>query len=174
MADDPIAVLQTVSADRSVAAPTRDAERLEPLTSIVELSSPTEAHLRAAGVDPSTMSLHELVRGLLTIGGFQLDNSRSGFSTTRIDDGDIYWIARGSETAVVAIVEHEDGSYPELDEQVLAEFAAAVAQSNPRRAMLITDKFGPYSMYERERRDKRLVFVTRERLQSFVDSFGLQ
>jgi hypothetical protein len=28
-------------------------------------------------------------------------------------------------------------------------------------------------MYEREKRDKRLVFITRERLQAFVDSFGI-
>jgi hypothetical protein len=172
--DDPIAVLQTVAADRTVAPPARDGDKLEPLSQLVELSSPTEAHLRAAGVDTSAMSLEDLVLGLLTIGGFRVDSSRQGFSTAKIDDGDIYWIARGAENSVVAIVEHVDGSYPELDDQVLAEFAVAVAQSNPRRAMLVTDKFGPYSMYERERRDKRLVLVTRERLQAFVDSFGLQ
>jgi hypothetical protein len=39
--------------------------------------------------------------------------------------------------------------------------------------MLITDKFSPYSMYERERRDTRTIYVTRERLQAFADSFGL-
>ena len=48
-----------------------------------------------------------------------------------------------------------------------------VAQTNPATAILVTDKFSPYSMYEREKRDSRLVFVTRERLQAFVDSFGL-
>jgi hypothetical protein len=37
----------------------------------------------------------------------------------------------------------------------------------------VTDKFGPYVMYEKERRDPRCRFITRERLQVFVDSFAL-
>jgi hypothetical protein len=172
--NDPIAVLQTVTADRSVAPPARDDDHLEPVSEIVELSTPTEAHLRAAGIDTSSMSLEELVLGLMKIGGYHVGDRRPGFSLPMVDDSDIHWVTRGAESSVLAIIEHVDGSYPELDEQILAAFAAAVAQSNPRRAMLVTDKFGPYAMYERERRDKRLVFVTRERLQGFVDSFGLQ
>ena len=38
---------------------------------------------------------------------------------------------------------HEEGSYPELDDQVLSEFAVGVAQLSPSQAMLITDKFSP-------------------------------
>ena len=85
---------------------------------------------------------------------------------------DVMWITRDGIRSLLVIVRHTEGTYPELDESVLSEFAVAVAQANPSQAILVTDKFSPYAMYERERRDKRLVFVTRERLQAFVDSFG--
>jgi hypothetical protein len=39
---------------------------------------------------------------------------------------------------------------------------------------LITDKYGPYMIYDKERRNPKLRFITRERLQPFVDSFALQ
>ena len=50
----------------------------------------------------------------------------------------------------------------------------SVAEQSPQRAFLVTDKFGPYVMYEKERRDARVRFVTRERLQTFVDGFALE
>lgn len=169
---DPISALQAVAQDSTVVAQPRQGENLEPISAVVELSSPNEAHLRALGVDTSAMSLSELVVGLMTVSGYQVDPGPPGFGLASVSGADVRRVARGSDTAVLVVVEHEAGSYPELDEQVLAQFAVAVAQTNPKRAILVTDKFGPYAMYERERRDKRLVFVTRERLQAFVDSFG--
>lgn len=172
-AHDPIAALQAVAQDSTVVAQARQGENLEPVSALVELSSPNEAHMRALGVDTSTMSLSELVVGLMTVNGYQVDPGPSGFKLGSAPDADVRRVARGSDMAVLVVVEHEPGSYPELDDQVLAQFAVAVAQVNPKRAIFVTDKFGPYAMYERERRDKRLIFVTRERLQGFVDSFGL-
>ncbi len=43
------------------------------------------------------------------------------------------------------------GSHPELDDSVLAKFAIENAQMNPDQAILVTDKYSPYSMYEREK-----------------------
>jgi len=170
---DPIAALQAVAQDSTVVSQPRQGENLESIADLVELSSPNEAHMRALGVDTSSMSLSDLVVGLMTVSGYQVDPGPSGFRLASVPGADVRRVARGSDTAVLAVIEHEAGSYPELDDQILAEFAVAVAQTNPKRAILVTDKFGPYAMYERERRDKRLVFVTRERLQVFVDSFGL-
>jgi hypothetical protein len=39
--------------------------------------------------------------------------------------------------------------------------------------LLISDKFCPFIVYEKERREPRVHFITRERLQQFVDSLAL-
>jgi hypothetical protein len=172
-AHDPIAAVQQVGADTSVAAPSDRSDTLDPVADFIELSSPTEAHLRAIGVDTSSMTLKDLVIGLFRVSGYQVEVGRPGFSLSSVDTADLYWITLDGKGSLLVIVRHELGSYPELDDQVLAEFAVGCAQLNPSQAILVTDKFSPYSMYQRERRDKRLVFVTRERIQGFVDSFGL-
>jgi hypothetical protein len=173
-AHDPIAAVQAVAADTTVSSSSGRSETLEGVGELVELPAPTEAHLRAIGVDLSSMSIEDLVLGLFRASGFTVEAGYPGVSIPSIDPKDIYRFSRGAERGLLAIVPHVDGTYPELDEKVLAGFSVAVAQSNPPRAVLVTDKYGPYAVYERERRDPRLVFVTRERLQGFVDSFSLQ
>jgi hypothetical protein len=170
---DPIAAVQAVVADTSVSASGRS-EALEGVGELVELPAPTEAHLRAIGVDLSSMSLEDLVLGLFRASGFTVEGGYPGVAIPSIDPSDVYRFSRGAERGLLAIVPHVEGTYPELDEKVLAGLAVAVAQANPPRAVMVTDKYGPYAIYERERRDPRLVFVTRERLQGFVDSFSLQ
>lgn len=171
---DPIAAVAAVAADSSVAAQTGRSDTLEPVSELVELSGPTEAHLRAIGVDTSSMTLDDLVLGLFRVSGYHVEVGRQGFAPMKsAASANIYWVNRSGVASLVIVVSHEEGSYPELDDQVLSEFAVGVAQLNPSQAMLITDKFSPYSMYEREKRDKRTIFVTRERLQAFADSFGL-
>jgi hypothetical protein len=170
---DPVASLQAVTADSTVAAATSRSDSLEPVSEIVELTTPGEAHLRSLGVDPATMSLEDLIVGLFRINGYQIDTSRAGFAMASVEPDKILWIGRDGQSFPLVIIDHVVGTYPELDDQVLSEFSVGVAQANPTRAILVTDKFSPYAMYDRERRDKRLVCVTRERLQSFVDSFGL-
>lgn len=170
---DPIAAVQAVAADSSVASAGGRSDSLEPVAELIELSTPTEAHLRASGVDPSTMGLEELVLGLFTVNGYQVAPGPQGFLPAHGDATSVHVVTRDGKRTLLVIHPHDADSYPELEEQLLSEFAVGVAQSSPDRAVLVTDKFSPYAMYERERRDKRLVFVTRERLQAFVDSFGL-
>lgn len=170
---DPIGAVQAVAADVSVAKPSGASDSLEPVVDLVELSGPTEAHMRSLGIDTSSMSLEDFAVGLLRVSGYQVDPGPSGFSLPSVGNAKVFRASRGADTAILAIVGHTDGEYPELDEKVLAEFSVAVAQASPKRAILVTDKFGPYAMYERERRDKRLVLITRERLQAFADSFEL-
>lgn len=171
---DPIAAVAAVAADSSVAAQSGRSDTLEPVSELVELSGPTEAHLRAIGVDTSNMTLDDLVLGLFRVSGYNIEVGRQGFTPMKsAPSANIYWANRSGASSLIIVVSHEEGSYPELDDQVLSEFAVGVAQLGPARAMLITDKFSPYSMYEREKRDKRTIFVTRERLQAFADSFAL-
>lgn len=173
LVDDPIAAVQEVVADTAVAAPSSDISILEPVHEFVRLSGPTEAHLRSIGVDTDAMSLNDLVLGLLRVSGYDVHVGRSGMSASVGETADIYGLTRNGQSTMLVILRHEPGSHPELEDSALARFAVEVAQSNPAQAILVTDKFSPYSMYEREKRDKRLVCITRERLQAFVDSFGL-
>jgi hypothetical protein len=170
---DPVASLEAVTADATVAPSTSRSDTLEPVSEIVELTNHGEAHLRSLGVDPAKMSLEDLIVGLFRINGYQIDTNRRGFTMTSVEPDKILWISRDGQSSVLVIVDHVVGSYPELDDQVLSEFAVGISQAKLTTAILVTDKFGPYAMYEREKRDKRLVCVTRERLQPFVDSFGL-
>lgn len=174
-ADDPIASLAAVVADSSVAKPSGDSTGLAPVNEFIVLTGPTEAHLRGIGVDPATMSLEDLVIGLMRISSYDVHVGRVGFSIGEEHGrAGLYGVTRGGTSTVLVTLMHEEGSHPELDERALSEFAVGVAQTKPDQAILVTDKYSPYSMYEMEKRDKRLVFVTRERLQAFVDSFGIQ
>ncbi len=170
---DPIAAVAEVVADTSVAAPTGGGSTLEPIAEFVQLSGPTEAHLRAIGVDPASMTLEDLVLGLLRVSGYDVHVGRAGFTIGSDKRASIYGLNRHGQSTVLVILSHESETHPELNEKILSEFAVNVAQTNPDVAVLVTDKYSPYAMYEREKRDKRLVFITRERLQGFVDSFSL-
>jgi hypothetical protein len=170
---DPIAHVASVVADATVSTSAPETRELEPASEFIELSGPTEAHLRSIGVDPTDMSLKDLVIGLLRVSGYEVTVGRTGFSFGSDEKANIYGLQRGGQNTVLVVVEHVEGSYPELDERVFSEFAVGVAQVNPDVAILVTDMYGPYAMHEREKRDSRLVFITRERLQAFVDSFGI-
>lgn len=173
---DPIAAVHKVIADSSVASQSGSGMALEPISETIELSGPTDARLRSIGVDPATMGLNDLVLGLLRVSGYDVHVGRTGMSGltgVRGETADVYGLTGDGKSTTLVIIEHAEGSHPELDESVLAKFGFEMAQVNPERAMLVTDKYSPYSMYEREKRDTRSVYITRERLQSFVDSFGL-
>jgi hypothetical protein len=173
---DPIAAVHDVIADTSVAPQSGSTSTLEPIAQVVRLSGPTDAHLRSIGVDTDTMALDDLVLGLLRVSGYDVHVGRSGMAGLAGVQGgkaDLYGLTRDGKSTMLLILSHADGSHPELDDSVLVKFAVEMAQINPDQAILVTDKYSPYSMYEREKRDKRLVFITRERLQAFVDSFGL-
>jgi hypothetical protein len=170
---DPIAAVHEVIADATAAPQSSSGTTLEPIAQIIELSGPTDAHLRSIGVDPKTMSLEDLVLGLLRVSGYDVHVGRTGMADVQGGRADIYGLTRDGKSTLLLILSHEDGSHPELDDSILVKFAVGMAQSKDDQAILVTDKYSPYSMYEREKRDPRCVYVTRERLQAFVDSFGL-
>jgi hypothetical protein len=172
---DPLAHLgeQEFDIEPSVATPDEESE-LGPISADVKLTRSTESGLRAQGVDPDDMGLEDLTLGLLRMSGYRLSVERTGFQT---DDGskvDIYIADRAGDRTLLGILPHRPGEYPEVSERAINQFVVSVAEVGPRRAFLVTDKFGPYMMYEKERRDARVRFVTRERIQTFVDGFALQ
>jgi hypothetical protein len=142
----------------------RAEESLEPFGSEIEFPGRVEAALRAVGIDPTSAGLEEVTVGLLTMGGYAI---------SPLSDKAQYMASKGGEQTFVEVRAYAGGEHPELSEKVVDEFAFTVAERNPTRAMLITDMFGPYEIYERERRNPRCRYITRERLQAFVDGFAL-
>ena len=137
---------------------------LKSLASELTLTTNTAAGLRAQGVDPASMSATDLTLGLLRLGGYTVSPGGEGNS---------YIAARGGNRTYLVVVDHEAGDYPELGEQTINEFMVRFATSNTARGMLVTDKYSPFMIYDKERREPRVRFITRERLQAFVDSFSM-
>ena len=140
----------------------------------IAFAKSVEAELRGAGIDPSNISLEDLAISLLRIGGYDVAVGRAGVSTPESGTAEVYVARKAGSEALIVVVPHAPGEHPELSERVVNAFVIEVAQRNPQRALLITDKFSPYLVYEKERSDPRCRFITRERLQAFVDSFALQ
>ena len=134
---------------------------LAPIGQEVRLSGSIDAVLRSQGVDPNSMSVTELTMALLQVGGYAVSPL-----------GDNAHVASRSGTQTyLRVVAHESGAYPELDESAITSFLIGFGQQPAERGLLITDKYGPFVMYDKERREPRVKFITRERLQAFVDSF---
>ncbi|MEA3510531.1 MAG: hypothetical protein U9R51_03755 [Actinomycetota bacterium] len=140
----------------------------------ITIARSVEAELRGAGIDPVVVSLEDLALSLLRIGGYDVSVGRAGVSAPEGGTAEMFTARKAGSETLVVIVPHASGEHPELSERIVNTFVIEVAQQNPQRALLVTDKFSPYVVYEKERSDPRCRFITRERLQAFVDSFAIQ
>ncbi len=144
-------------------AENRASDDLAPIGDDLRLTAGIAAGLRAMGIDPETMSVTELGRGLLQLAGYVIADR---------DENSLIASGKGTST-FVRFLDHTPGDYPELSHQAIAAFLVACARARTERGLLITDKFGPYEIYKKERANPDIRFVTRERLQGFVDSVAL-
>lgn len=136
---------------------------LGPLSDEVRLTAGLAAGLRSMGIAPERMSMLDFGPGLLRLAGYEL--------TQRGEDR---FVALGNGmTTFVAVVGHEPGEYPELEERQVNSFLIEYANARTDRGMLLTDKYGPYLIYSKERANPDTLFVVRERLQAFVDAVAL-
>jgi hypothetical protein len=143
--------------------PSRRGDRLEPIRNELRLTAHLAAALRIQGIDPERMTMAELGPGLLRIAGYQI---------TERGEGTYVAIGAGSST-YVAVISHRQGDYPELDQRQISSFLIAFARSHTDRGLVLTDKYGPYELYDKERANPKCRFVTRERFQAFVDAIAL-
>ena len=139
-------------------------EKLGPVGGDIRIPGSLEAGLRSQGIVPESMSAGAMVLGLLRI---------TGYSITPGPSPDVTFAERAGVTTYVRTVDHTTGSYPELDDRSINEFVVGFISSGAARGLLVTDKFGPFSVYDRERREPRVRFLTRERLQGFVDALAV-
>jgi len=138
-------------------------EALDSFSNEMSLPGPAQAAVRAQGIDPGAAPAHDVVIGLMRSAGYVLD-----------DTGENSYLAhRNGQTTFVRVVPHGEGHHPELSEQDIRKFVVDFGSSGAGRGLLITEKYSPFEIYERERRDPRVRFVTRERLQGFIDALAL-
>jgi len=122
-----------------------------------------ERGLRARGVDPTKASGPELILALLEMFGYVVNPEI---------DGTFIAIKDNLRTFIRA-EPHLPGSYPELDEHLVRKFIVEFGTAGAGRGLLISDKLGPFMIHDVEATNPRIRFVTRERIQRFIDSMAL-
>ena len=157
-ADDPLSHTLPGHVDPSVAG-TPGSDVLAPIAAEIRIPSAIDAALRASGVAVQSADAPELVRGLITLHRYQLEER----------DARTYLARKGGTTTLVRDIAHGAGDHPELDEADIRRFVADFVQSGADHGLLVTAKYAPYAIYEREKAEPRIQFISRERLQGFVD-----
>ena len=141
------------------------ADSLGPIGDELRLPKAVSVGLRAQGVDPTTMTSGEMVVSLLRLFGYAVSSGDSPLS---------FKATKGGATTYLREDPYGPGDHPEIDEVTMREFVMEFVNSGADRGLLVSDKFSPFGVYEREKREPRIRFVTRERLQKFVDALSLE
>jgi hypothetical protein len=133
-------------------------DELWQLAANLDLPRSVDTGLREAGIDPEAVDAPEMIRGVF---------SHKGYSIS--DKGDSAYVAsKGGETIYVYDVPHAGESHPELDEGDIRVFCAAAASARTDKAILVTAKYAPFSIYALEKANPDLRFISRERIQEFI------
>lgn len=130
----------------------------------VRLPRAVETGLRAQGIDPDTMSAGELITGMLSLVGYRI--------TPGLAD-QTFMAEKGGAKTFIRQDSYSPGDHPEVDLEALGRFAGEFRSSGAARGLYVSDKYAPFEVYERERRDPQVRYVTRERLQRMVDALAL-
>ncbi len=140
-------------------------DALGPIGEELRLPRAVAVGLRAQGVDPSTMTSAEMVQSLLRLFGYTVTATKNplAFNATK-----------AGSTTYLREDRYQAGDFPEVDDVTMREFVVEFVNSGADRGLLVSDKFSPFGVYEREKREPRIRFVTRERLQKFVDALSLE
>ena len=139
-------------------------DTLGPIGTELRIPKAVEVGLRGQGIDPADMDSGQLVSGLLRLFGYAVvDGTAPG----------TYTASKGGSLTFVREVAHAPNDAPELDEKDMRTFLVDFIASKADRGLLVSDKYGPFSVYQMEKSEPRIQFVTRERLQKFVDALAL-
>jgi hypothetical protein len=138
-------------------------DELGPLMNELRLPKAIDTGLRAQGIDPASASAGELVVGVLKLFGYQVN--AAGLSG---------WIAnKGGDRTFIVEDRYKPGDHPELDEASIRRFMVEFGTSGANRGLLVSEKYGPFEIYGLERREPRVRFITRERIQKLIDSLAI-
>lgn len=140
------------------------ADQLPPIGQELKIPHGLARGLRATGVDVDTASGADVILGLLQLFGYNIDTSSGGNTFTAHKSG---------ETILVAVEPYTPGDHPEVDEGTIKAFTGRFSMSGASRAVFVSEKYAPYMIYDVEKREPRIRFITRERLQEFIDSMAM-
>lgn len=143
----------------------RTVGELAPIGKDLRLTESVRAMLASKGVEPASMTMTQMTLALL---------EATGYTVTPGSVPGTYDATIGGVRTFLTIVDHEKGDYPELSEEAVESFVIRFVSSGAERGLLFTDKHGPFAVYDKEKRQPRIRFITRERLQAFVDSIALR
>ncbi|MFP5331308.1 MAG: hypothetical protein ACLGHX_02940 [Acidimicrobiia bacterium] len=145
--------------------PTRSSgDRVGPIGPEIRLPKAVDTGLRAQGIDPSTMTAAELVTGLLSLVGYRVTPGVA----------DHTWFAqKGGEKTFIREDPLGPDGYPEIDDAAIQRFLFESQTAGTGRGLFVSDKYAPFGIHEKEAREPRIRFLTRERLQKFVDGLNL-
>jgi hypothetical protein len=139
-------------------------DALEPVGSLVKLPKAVDLGLRAQGIDPAKMSAGQLVTGMLGLVGYQVNPGLADGTCTAVKAG---------STTFIREDRYSPGDHPEISQEDLRRFLFEFQASGADRGMYVSEKYGPFEVYDMERREPRIRFITRERLQKFVEAVSL-
>ncbi len=139
-------------------------DELGPLRAELKIPKGLDRGLRALGTDPDALSGPDLILALLRMFGYRVTEQAYHGSYMAMKDGVSTYILTDG---------YERGQHPELGEEVIRRFLADFGSSGAERGMLISDKYSPFMIYEIEMNQPKVRFITRERVQRFIDSMAL-
>jgi hypothetical protein len=137
---------------------------LGPLSADLRIPKGLDRGMRALGVNPDLASGSDLILTLLKMFGYRV--------TEQAFPGSYLALKDGTSTYVLADP-YEKGDAPEVSEAVIRRFLADFNSSGADRGMLLSEKYAPFSIHDIESRQPRVRFITRERVQQFIDSMAL-
>ncbi len=145
-------------------APKPESDSLPPISEELRIPKALDVGLRAQGIDPESMTAADMVRGILGLFGYSISPGAEASTYTASK--------QGTSTFVREDV-YRPGDYPELDEELIRSFMVGFVNAKTDRGLLVSAKYAPFSIHAQEQREPRVRFVTRERLQKFIDAFSL-
>lgn len=167
IARDPFAQPFDKETDESVSIETRadvPADELGPIIDELRIPAGLERGLRATGVDPRELSAHDLVLALLRMFGYSVTEQALPGTYLAVKDG---------VSTYIRTEPHNPGEHPELEESALRRFVGEFNSSGAQRGILVSGKYCPFMAFEIEKKQPKIRFITRERLQGFIDSMAL-
>lgn len=144
-------------------APVRG-DTLAPIDQELRLPKAIDTGLRAQGIDPATMTAGDLVTGMLRLVGYDVQEGVNE---------NTFLAHKGGQTTFIRVDPYQPDDPPEVSSETIRGFMIEFESSRSDRGLLVSEKYGPFEVYEKERREPRVRFVTRERLQKMVDAMAL-
>jgi hypothetical protein len=139
-------------------------DRLGPLIDELRLPKAVDIGLRAQGIDPATMTAGQLLLGMLALVGYE--SEPGPVANTHI-------VTRDKTRFFVRQDDYRPDDHPEVALEALDRFAFEFQASQADRGLYVSEKYGPFAVYDRERRDPRVRYLTRERLQNLIDGLAI-